>query len=171
VSSLLSLPISLPPAANLAAAFVAANTFETTVSSIEVTHLVKGTYYELAITVFCTLSTSSATGSRTPFLFVQDANGRIIWQIPGASEQAANTNGSYTWAIDVSALAVSGNNRNVMPLPPLPLLPTYTIGIFVDSGQTGDTLGSLSMQTLFVPSGPYGPDDDTTTPVATPVIV
>lgn len=108
------------------------------------------------IAVKATLTTSSATGNRTPVLELADGDGAVWARFPAISTVAASGAATVQWAVGVSTAATGITGGDVVGVPPVILTPGHRVILTADGLASGDTITAVAVYAEDLITGPGG---------------
>lgn len=166
--------LALPPGAEPDYAFTASMPFPAVNSTTAFTYMTGAGYYDLIIGVIVTIVTNSTAGNRVVTLEALDQNGNGLYSIPATQVVPASTTSDFTWSLNLSVAyavtAASGSLTQVAPIPPILLLPGYTLEVVVDGPSSTDRFITRGVTVIHIPTGPIA-GDPTSSLVATPLVL
>lgn len=113
----------------------------------------------IPLSLFAKFTSSATVSSRTCCVAVLNEANQHIELVPAPTQQAASLTGNYTWTAEVGAGYGFTGAVNVAPLPPVVMLPGWSLAFEVFGAQAGDlwTAGA-SFSYLRIPTGPELPE-------------
>jgi hypothetical protein len=134
------------------------------------TYEIGATYYEVPLSIFANLQTSSASGTRQVLLVAYDTNGNPKWEAAPMLDQIANSGASYTFAPNITTSVTSTAARAVTAIPEFVFYPGEKFELFTDNFDVGDQWFGVAISTLAVPTGELFDLTPSVTPAASPVL-
>lgn len=91
------------------------------------------------------LVTSAVVANRRPALRVTDQNGRFSTRVESAQTQAASLTSIYTWLAGLSAAIIGTQVNQLLPDPPLLVLPGRSLAFVTANLDVGDQWSALML--------------------------
>lgn len=161
-------PLAIPDASALDATFQVAVDLPPPPAGQNIAHAVQGDFYEQLLAARFIFQSSVAAGTRQVFVFPQDPNGVSIGSWPATITQAPNSNFGYTVQTG-NGIAYAATGNAVIVIPPMLLLPGYTLNFGASGIDAADQFSSIGLLLLRIPSATQ-PHAVTVAPTPTPLL-
>lgn len=112
-------------------------------------------YYELALAIHVSITTSAAVANRTPFLTLQQGDGTVIAKLSHNILIPAATTAELTWVVDTDTVSVGTAGPSACPLPHFRMPPGWK---FVIGASNIDVADQFTAATILVERSPSGPE-------------
>lgn len=166
--SSLGISLALPDNARLDRAFRDARALPTPIVGASLDYKASGNWYELVDSMYARFTTDATAGNRIVFARLIDDQGVVIFDVPAAAPQVAGAGVRYLVTADLGSTYNSGQGFQVITIPPLLLLPTWTLRLTWGGVAGNDQMDLGFIVTTKVPTGPKAPPTEAS---VTPLIV
>lgn len=119
--------------------------FETQVGNNDLRHKIDGAFVEVPLALTFNFLSDATVGNRVALVLAQDADGRVVYQVPAPSLQPAVQLVSYVALYQLSAQGSGSAASQLLVLPELALVPGWTFRIVVSGAGPGDAFSQVTL--------------------------
>lgn len=162
--------LALPPYARADLAFTDRKTFPAVTVGLPFSYVASDPYIDVILNAFGVFTTDGNAGNRIVLCEIDDNLGGVLTQVPANATQAMSLIYSYNFTVSPSGAYGPVGTQFQAGIPPIALLPGYTLYLEASGKQATDKWTSVTIQYVRVPTGPSFASQ--TPPLqATPVLV
>lgn len=144
----------LPASAGIARAFAEVVPVPNPPPAGSALYTTSGSWYEVIVSVQASFITSANAGVRTVDILYRDAGGNVFEFIPPSGTQGPTLQNNYQWLLGFGNSVGPDNGNKIGPLPPVLMLPGYSLQVLLNPSIAGDQLVSIFLYVQRYPTGP-----------------
>lgn len=159
--------LALPDYARTDLAFTSTTFTKTNAAGVNYIYRIAGDYIEVILNLYFVFTSSAVVADRLPYAALSDEGGHLVNLSASDSTQPASLSFDYSLSVGQPFAYGSLIGAHIIGLPPVALLPGYSLTISAYAFSAGDVVRNISLTTIKVPTGP----GETPRTVAAPTIM